>query len=296
MSHALRNSLVLGLLLLLEAAGAYYWIAVRQGDQLAQQAAQRADLKAHLEVIDAALAIYDSTAARLDSLKARRQRQTQALAITDSPARTLAYLNLLGERRQRRLSFDLHFTGQRPQDNYGEHVYSLEGEGPFAHLLGFIEDLEYGPLFYTVDYLNLESRAEQADSHGYGGVAFKLVLRSYFGGGEAPGQTPLQPVARTGQRPPDPFRPLIAHALPKNTLSLFEADGALLTGLTHELAFFTDRRGNAHMLKVGDPIFLGRLARIDIYQNEVEFVLNEGGIRRQIVLSLAADDGRGASW
>jgi hypothetical protein len=278
-TYALRNSLILGLLLLAEIGCGYYWIEVRQTENLEELEALHSQLRDELEQIEAVMAIYDTTVSRLQAFEGRRQEQHQWLAAQDSPARTLAYLNELSERRGRRLNFDLHFQDQRQAERHIEHVYSLEGQGPFAHFFGFLHDLETGPLFYTADHVEIGMK-EGAE------VEFRMVLRAFSSGEPEPGQGDSTGPGLAAA-PHNLFRPLIARVLPSNDLGLLELDGARLTALTHEAAFLSDRGGQIHQLHPGDPVFLGSLAEIDIRQNQAVFVLNKGGIVQRRTLEVA---------
>ena len=275
-NYALRNSLILGALLLTVLGAGYYWTA-RQTDRLEAIEAEHALLLDELRQVEAVMALYDTAAARLDLFEERRRDQSQWLAAEDSPARTLAYLNELSERRKRRLNFDLHYQAQSAKERHTEHLYSVEGLGPFADVFDLVRDLEEGPLFYTVDHLELGGLEAS-------GVEFKLVLRSYFSDESQEGERRMTgPLARA---PHNPFRPLIARSLPANDAGLLELDGARLSALTHEQAFISDRSGRIHTLRPGDPVFLGRLAAIDISRNRAVFVLNKGGIVQRHVLEV----------
>lgn len=282
MKYALRNSLVLGVLLLVEVGAGYYWTA-RQAGQLEAIEAEHALLHDELRQVEAVMVLYDTAATRLGEFEERRLNQSQWLAAEDSPARTLAYLNELSERRRRRLNFDLHFQTRNEGERHTEHLYSVEGLGPFSDVFALVRDLEEGPLFYTVDHLELGAIEGE-------GVEFKMVLRAYFSGASQEGERVMQqPLARA---PHDLFKPLIVRSLPANDTGLLDLDGARLTALTHEMAFISDRGGQIHTLRPGDPVFLGRLAAIDIGKNRAVFVLNKGGIVQRHVLEVEVHTSR----
>ena len=55
------------------------------------------------------------------------------------------------------------------------------------------------------------------------------------------------------------------------------------------LAYLMDRSGEMHLLRRGDRVYLGRLDKIDIARNRVEFALNRGGIWQRRILSIETD-------
>ena len=65
MSYALRNSLIIGVLLLFVVGLGFYWVGVRQTGKIEALQTQRGELEYQLEIINSVLAIYDSTLAEL---------------------------------------------------------------------------------------------------------------------------------------------------------------------------------------------------------------------------------------
>jgi len=55
-----------------------------------------------------------------------------------------------------------------------------------------------------------------------------------------------------------------------------------------ELVYLVDRSGEMHVLRRGDPVFLGRLTKIDMTRSRVEFELNRGGIWGRHTLTVGA--------
>jgi len=78
----------------------------------------------------------------------------------------------------------------------------------------------------------------------------------------------------------DPFLPLVKENLPPNTENLLDLNQATLQGLTDESAYLVDAKGNFKVMKVDDKVYLGYLSRIDRVNNQVEFILNKGDLRK----------------
>ena len=215
--------------------------------------------------------------------------RTQVVPASDDPAQTLSYLYGLTKQPKASVSFNFQYEGRSDETDYSANQYRLEGEGPFENLYAFLWHLENGRRFCGVEHLEIEEYRDldaraQADRKL---VKFQMVLRAYF----APqSQVEDLPSARAHARPEalagDPFRALIALTVPENRLGLFEVAGARLRGLTAELAFLVDREGQVHLLREGDAVYLGRLARIDMDRNRVEFLLDEGGIWKRHTLQV----------
>ena len=285
MSYARRNSIILGLLLVLTVSLGTYWTAVRQVDQIRTLGAREDALYTELERVNAVLAIYDSTLAGLNRLKARWQTRTQVVPPADSPARTLAYIDDVIRTARLSVSFDFLYKGVKDEGRCSVNRYAMEGEARFRDLYAFIWYLERGHRFYTVDHLEIDYRERDVKSPHWDWVHFKMLFRAYF---EPRSRIEDLPPVQTSARPlaklRNPFRPLITATLPENRLGLFEVDGARLKGLAHNLAYLVDRTGEASVLREGDRVFLGKLSKIDIDANRVEFVLNKGGIWERLRL------------
>ena len=291
MSYSLRNSIAIGVALLVVLGLGGYWATVRQAARIETLETAEEDLMADVRRIDAVLSIYDSTSADLDRLRSRWAARTQVVPTSDTPAQSLAYLNELVARAGSAMDFGFAFKGRRDEPTYSMNLYGLEGEARFKTFYTFLWHLEHGKRFYAVDHLQVTYREPQAREARWQWVRFKLALRSYF-----------EPESRIEDLPasseltcPDrelhnPFRPIITQTLPENRLGLLDVERARLQGLTKELAFLTGQDGETVLLRQGDRVFMGRLSSIDMDRNRVEFVLNKGGLWERLALTVEIDD------
>jgi len=291
-SYAVRNSIVLAVLLVLMAGSAYYWTRVRQPKQLQALQAQQREIQDKIGSANAVLALYDSLAAQLAALQTRWERRQWVTPELDTPDLTLAYLDELVEHTDRNIDFDFAYKGGTAQPSYNYNTYTLRGEASFPTLYTFLWLLEHGRRLYTVERLQIDAGAEAETSEKKANwVQFTAVLRAFF----TPGVPPSDSLLALGHRRPDllendMFVPLITRTLPKNVAGLPEVEDARLTALTHNMAYLQDRNGKLHLLRPGDPVYLGRLEAIDIFQNRAVFVLNKGGIWEWVTLRIEAAD------
>jgi len=293
-SYALRNSIVLGLLLALLLGGGYYWIYVRQPKQRQALQAEQQRLNQQIASLSAVLATYDSLLAQLAALETRWQQRRWVTPETDTPDQTLAYLDSLVEQTDRNINFDFEYKGTKELPSYSYNTYTLRGEASFRTLYAFLWLLEHGTRLYTVERLQIDAGEEkgQAGADKAPMVGFAAVLRAFF----TPGMPPSDSLATPRPYRPallesDVFMPLISKTLPENTAGLPDVFASRLTVLTHDTAYLLDREGQTHALRVGDPVYLGRLEAIDIYQNRAVFVLNKGGIWEWVTLRVESGAG-----
>ena len=290
MSYALRNSILLGILLVIFSAIGVYWVEVRWSKEVEVLEKREADLKSELRTINEVLSIYDTTHAKLNQLKARWQARKQIVPADDSPAQTLAYLyELLNPLA---VNFDFMHKGRSDNAEYSVNGYALQGEGKFEDIHAFIWHLEHGRRFHTIDRIQLDYTEPEGSKRSarWHWTKFVLLFRSYF----EPGSRVEDLPASVESVNPDlgarnPFRPLITKTLPENRRGLFEAEGSRLRALTHNLAYLVDEKGTLHLLRKGDEVFMGKLDKIDIFANRVEFVLNKGGIWERVILEVESE-------
>ena len=281
MSYALRNSIIFAILLVAVSAGGFYWVGIRRTGQVNALVERREELRVHLDNISSTLSVYDTTRAQLSRLKARWQARSQTVPATDTPARTLAYIDEFIARADMSVNFDFTFTKRKDRVDYSFNTYVLRGEGRFEEIYALVWYLENGQRFYTVDGLQIEyvEPSSTKRSARWAWVTFKVIIRAYFEPeSRVEDLPPLAESHRPELRPHNLFRPLITRSLPSNRLGLIEVEGATLSAMTEELAYLVDGSGEMHVLRRGDPVFLGRLTKIDMARSRVEFELNRGGI------------------
>ncbi|MSR82500.1 MAG: hypothetical protein EXS58_06185 [Candidatus Latescibacteria bacterium] len=290
MSYAWRNTLIMGVLLALLAAGGFYWTQVRQAGQVKKLQERERTLRAELDNANSVLALYDTTRAYLERQEERWSARTQVIPAVDSPAQTLDYLYQILKSPGSFVSFDLVYKGQKDEKGYSVNRYALEGVGHFEKLYSFIWRLEHGRHFYAVDHVEIEY--VEPDSGMYTAaweqVRFKMFMRAFFAPGQIEEALPGAPLSAE-EAAPNPFLPSITQHLPENRSDFFEVEGARVKALTHDTAYLVDKKGRAHILREGDRVFMGRLAAIDIRRNRVWFVLNKGGIEERVALKAEFD-------
>lgn len=293
MSYAWRNTLIIGVLLAMLAAGGLYWTQVRQVEKVKKLQEREGALRTELANTDGVLAQYDTTRAYLERQEERWSARTQVIPAVDSPARTLDYLYQILKSPESFVTFDLVYKGQKDEKGYSVNRYALEGAGHFEKLYSFIWRLEHGRHFYAVDHVEIEY--VEPDSGMYTAaweqVRFKMFVRAFFAPGQTEEALPGAPLPAE-EAVPNPFLPLITQYLPDNRSDFFEVEGARVKALTHDMAYLVDVKGRPHTLREGDRVFMGWLTEIDIRRNRVWFVLNKGGIEERVALTAEFDTKR----
>ena len=295
MSYALRNSLILGILLCVVWGIGYYWVGMRQVGKIETLQASQEALKEELVNASSVLAIYDTTLAQLNRMKVRWQERKRFVPTRDTPGHTLVYLDELLKQAKGNVSYDFLFKGRKDEETYSAHVYGLEGEAKFENLYALVWHLEHGPRFYTVDRLQVDYGEPETGQSlpRWDWVTFRMVFRAYFNPhSQIEDSIPMPGAEQPARLARSLFSPLITKYLPPNRLGQLEVESTQLKGLTHELAYLEDALGQLHIMRRGERVYLGWLDKIDIYSNRVEFVLNKGGIWERFTLRIGPRNSR----
>ncbi|MSS71960.1 MAG: hypothetical protein EXS64_10780 [Candidatus Latescibacteria bacterium] len=303
MRYAVRNTVILGILwLLVIVAGVLY--ERRRAETLLRLRQREKQVTAKLEEVSGYVAIYEDVRQTLRQLQGRWQSRPRVLMAQDDPGRTFAYLNDILDLPEAFVTFDFTYVGRVDSTSFSQNTYTLSGDGDFRSLAHFIWFIEHGQPFYALSNLDVRGNpgfkmpvidsnepvvpGAKAPALVYDPdrVQFNMTFRVYF----SPNSHVQDTLFVLDQDPPpldtNPFRPLIHDELPVNTKGLFEVAGAQLRGVGYRKAFLVDKGGKLHVLREGDPVFMGALSRVDQARNRVEFLLNRGGIADKVVLEV----------
>ncbi|MFH1007610.1 MAG: hypothetical protein V1800_08925 [Candidatus Latescibacterota bacterium] len=290
MSYALRNTLIIAVLLALVLTGGAYWIYVRLPGELDALKAKEQERKSYLDQLNSVYGEFEDTRAKLSALEAKWHAQTKTVPTDPSPASLFAHLNRILAQDRSALMFDFSFNHQVEQADYGYIVCFLTGAASFRDLYALLWRLENEPRLVKIVSLNMREKemgGEQEAEWAQSRMAFEMTLHAYYSpkkmGAEA---------LRIAQETPNPhvrynpFKPLVTRAFLPNTEAEIEVDGATLLAMTSDRVLIRDKSGRETSLREGDRVYLGRLTRIVPEEGRALFTLNEGGVIRSIFLSM----------
>ena len=287
MNFATRNSLVLGVLLVLILLVGAYWTSLRQPEALHKLEDQIKKVDFELLNTPDLLSQYNSVHADLALWEQRWNLRTKDIPTQDVTAQTNAYFNSVIF-SSGRVKVDVQYGGVRQEPKFGYNIYSLRGEAPFHSLYRFIWYLENGRRLFKFNRLMLRgaNSLEPGDVEPQPAVQFELELRAYFTSLVELSSSVAWRDTTTTFVASNPFWPLVRPELPRNTEGLVEVDRSDLKAVIPGKAFVTDQAGKLRTLSVGDAVYLGYVSRISPEEGKVEFVLNRGGISETVVLKV----------
>lgn len=189
------------------------------------------------------------------------------------------------------IEFNLFFGESKSSKGYNYNVFRVKGEGSFGKIFRFISYLERGPEIYKINKLKLKLVESKDPETGKDKIVipFEMELWSLYAD-----VNDLPQINRTlndvhVKNISNPFYPYIRGNIPPNINNLLEVERAELKAVLPEKVMIADNSGKIHVLREGDEVYLGYLSKIDLEKNQVEFVLNKGGLVDKFTLQLRFD-------
>jgi hypothetical protein len=288
-SYTLRNSIVLGALLLIVLGIGTY---IRVFNLPAQEASIDKEIKRideELQNTPNLVNQFNDLSTTLAETEKRWENRNKDIPPVDVTAQTYAYFSRLidlgGE-----VKLDMVYTGAQNRGNYGFNVYNLKGEAPFENFYRFFWYLENGRKLYKVQTLNvrgIEVVPKQGDEEPAGIlVTFEANVQAFYSSvpelSSSLGERSITPNVLTT----DPFAPVISVGIPPNTRELVEIERSDLKAVIPGKAFVLDQDNEIRTLEEGDEVYLGYVTRIVPEEGRLEATLNKGGIIERVELKI----------
>jgi hypothetical protein len=282
MSNSTRNTIVLGIILLLITS---FWLYqfISMTRKTAQIIEHNRITAASVDSLRQELSVIDSLKAEYILQEALMNQQSKIIIGEDSPTITYSYLLNILDWAKLNLRYDFAAADTTNTiEKYTEYI--LSGRSKYTNLLHMANQLEKQRTVITIEDLAIASEsAAQADT-----VTFSMVLHTHYREG-GPAMTdlsmrPLQP-PYTGYAL---FRPRISEEILPFDIdpSLISVEDVKLIGMSRGMAFFRDTQGIIHILSKGSRVAYGYLYRIDESAGKVIFRLNKFGLEEDFVVTI----------
>ncbi len=286
MSYMIRNTIVLGVTLLVILAVGIYFTMVALPKKMAASGAEIKRIEDLLQNKPNLANEYNSRIAFRDSMKVRWESRDKEFPPKDISGETYGYFNyiisLSGE-----VKMNMIYQGERDSGRYGYSAYNLKGEATFGNFYRFLWYVENGARLFKVTSLKL-SEFERKDTLGnHVLVSYEMNLLAYYSKNP---ELNKAPTARKITSPPslamNPCYPLIMREIPEIRPDEIDIRSSDLKAVIPGKAFIIDQGGKARELVEGDPVYLGNVVRIYPDLGKIECILNEGGVAKTIELSI----------
>jgi hypothetical protein len=286
-SYKLRNSIALGVLLLLILAVGTYIRAFNLPKKITALEKEIHKIDEELQNTPNLVNQFNDLSAVLTDTQKRWEGRNKDIPPVDITAQSYAYfshlIDLSGE-----VKLDMVYTGTTSQANYGYNTYVLKGEAPFDNLYRFIWYLENDRRLYKIQTIALKGLevAPTDEEEGKVLVTFDMNVQAFFSS-----VAELSSSLGERQRVPnvlatDPFEPVISAGLPPNIDGLVEIERSDLKAVIPGKAFVLDQNNTICTLHEGDEVYLGYVTRIVPDEGRMECTLNKGGIIEKVELKI----------
>jgi hypothetical protein len=291
MNRKLKNTLALVALLVIILIGGGAYIYVFQRGAIKDNDAKLKKLQANHYNTEKLTVQYQTLlkkSAVLDSVLASRKFN---IPQNLSSINFFNFINEISPEFSENAKTNVEFLLKKQSKEFYYYQYKVNGSGTYNDLFKLIYAVEQSKELKKVTSLavtNLISTDENEIPQFM--VNFNLGVDVYFSDNDRFSTKQLVENNLKAGTIYDAFYPLIRNQIPPNLDNLLDVQGAKLLALVPEGAFLSDSKGNTYLLWEGQKVYLGYLTKIDYDHNQVNFILNKGGIIEKVDLSLEKED------
>lgn len=287
MSYKIRNSIVLGILLLMILGVGTYIRAFNLPKKEKQIEKEIKRIDEELQNTPNLVNQFNDLSTTLTDTRMRWEHRNKDIPPVDVTSQSYAYfshlIDLSGE-----VKLDMIYNGVQNKGNYGYNVYSLKGEAPFENFYRFIWYLENDRKLYKIQTLVVKGLeiAPTEKEEGRILITFDMLVNAYFSSvselSTSVGERSITPTLLIV----DPFAPIISSGIPPNTRGLVEVERSDLRAVIPGKAFVLDQTNVIRPLLEGDEVYLGYVTKVDQANGRIECTLNKGGIIEKVELKI----------
>lgn len=294
---AIRNSLTLAILWILLFLSGIFWYIKKTG-KLVKVAKEQNISSNQLKTSQIQIKRLTEIEKKHDELRAQWLNLPKKIISADEPSFSLSYINWIMSKNNLNIDFDFVLNATKELGNYTKFVYTITGEGTYNDIYKLIWYLTYEPILYEINTINLRRTKEDS-----GLLKFSIKLQGFTVDSQLEISDEFTDLRATNQSiirmQNDIFSPLVKPKpvivkaqkigkpkLPPKLPGQINVEKATLKAVTRNSIYITEGKSGLVELKVGDPVYLGRLVRINQKTNVAEFVISKFGKTQRIVVGI----------
>ena len=289
MSYKIRNSIALGIIVLLVVLVGGYTTFFYQPKQIDKNIKEKEKITTQLQDNAEQLGMIAQLQTKLRETLHRWNNRIKEISDSDVSSQTYGYLSdIIAESGAQQLRMNLALAGTKNEGAVGYNSYKIEGTSEFPNILRFLWLLENGRKLYKVSSLTIRSEEIASDSLEYPTIQlqYSMDINAYFTKEQTLSMEVMKPDSTPQPITSNPFQPSILNATPPNVRKLVDVDKISVKATASNKALVMDEQGRLITLKVGDDVYLGKVASVKPQDGTIEFTINDGGIiftkRKQI--------------
>lgn len=281
MSYKIRNSIALGVIILLVSIVGIYVTVFYQPKQIEKNTKEAQKIAAQLQDNTEQMTSIGQMQGRLRETLHRWNNRIKEVSESDVSSQTYGYLSdIVGESGAQQLKMNLTLVGGRDAGTIGYNTYKINGTSEFPNILRFIWLLENGRKLYKVTNITIRSEELGGDSLEFPLIqlAYEMDLNAYYTREKNLAMSVMRPDSTPQPITANPFQPSILQKTPANVRNLVDVDKLSVKATANGKALVMTEEGKLVTLQVGDEVYLGKVTGIVPQIGAVDFTLNDGGI------------------
>jgi len=287
MDRKLKNTLILLVifLVLIALASVYLFIIQKGKIEDRQKRIQELSLNSYnTEELLEQLNALKKRVAQLDSILAIRKYN---IPVQTPQSKFYDFVNDISYYFQPESYVNIEYVEAIEGKEYHSYTYKVTGTTYFDEFYYLVYAIEQSKELKKISSCTIDNFVfvEQSGIPHYQ-VGFNLTVKVFFSSSDRFVSSNFRENQLRPNTIYDIFYPLIRNEIPPNTDGLLDVQTAQLLALIPDGAFLSDAKGNTYLLWEGDKVYLGYLTAIDFEKNQVDFILNKGGLIEKINLTL----------
>jgi hypothetical protein len=288
-SYKIRNSIALGVIVLLVTIIGGYATFFYQPKQIEKNVKETQKISAQLQDNAEQLNTISTLQVKLRETLHRWNNRIKEISESDVSSQTYGYLSdIINESGAQQLKMNLSLSGTKDGGTIGYNIYKINGVSEFPNILRFLWLLENGRKLYKVSNITIRSSEVGGDTLEFPTIqlAYDMDINAYFTREKTLSMEVMKPDSTPQPITTNPFQPSILRVSPANVRNLLDVDKISVKATASGKALVMSTDGKLITLKVGDEVYLGRVSGIFPQEGTIDFVINDGGIvttkRKQI--------------
>lgn len=285
MSYGVRNTIILLSVLILFVGsgwGYIYFFQQPEIEKLQKEADQKqTELQNKQQIADR----YPTVLKQFEEATDYLENFDKSLYPTNNEDQVYYFLNSINKGSSY-TDFTFSFKDSTKNEQHGEISMQVTGQGYYRNVINFIRRIELSAPLNKIDNIKINPIN---DLDSYGKVNYTFNLKSLYDRRAGFENTSMAITDDIYGSVYNPFFPLI-RAVKKNSENRINVEASTLIAVSGNRVFLLDQSGMLRKISPGDKVYLGKLRSLNVNKGSATFVLNKGGIIKQVTLQVNKDE------
>lgn len=281
MSYAVRNTLILLVVLILFVAGGWGYIHYFQVEKIDTLGVQVEEKRQELQQKQQVANQYNAIAQTYQEASDYFNNYNKVLYRSSDEDKVFDFLTTLN-RGAANNDFNFAFSDSTIHSEYGILNMEITGEGSYRNFVNFVQAIELSKPLNKVKNVSVTPIKVEDE---YGRINYSFNLESYYDRSEILEEPALEVFTGAYASVYNPFFPLVRNVQP-NSENMVNVEQSHLVALSTDRIFLVDQTGVMQQVRIGEEVYLGKLSSINLSNRSATFTLNKGGIVETVTLEV----------